>query len=96
MFLIRLVLFWRPLYKTVMDSSPVREPGDAMRRLGDHELLEEIATGGMGIVSRARQVSLNRIVALKMIRDSQLATTNAVKRIWCRFSSSANWRASSC
>jgi eukaryotic-like serine/threonine-protein kinase len=34
----------------------------------------------MGIVYRARQVSLNRIVALKMIRDSQLATPNAVKR----------------
>jgi serine/threonine-protein kinase len=67
-----------------------------MRRLGDYELLEEIARVGIGIVYRARPVSLNRIVALKMIRDSQVATTNAVKRIWCRFSSSANWRASSC
>ena len=54
--------------------------GKLLGELGDYELLEEIGRGGQGVVFRARQKSLNRNVALKVIGLGQWATPAHLKR----------------
>jgi tRNA A-37 threonylcarbamoyl transferase component Bud32 len=73
----RLERLARPL-RNGLGGAPL--PGTTLPYFGDYELLEVIGHGGMGVIYKARQVGLNRTVALKMIRSAHLATDEDVKR----------------
>lgn len=61
-------------------SPALRLPGTLVPYFGDYEILEELGVGGMGVVYKARQTKLNKIIAIKMIKAGHLAGDEEVRR----------------
>lgn len=72
---LRLALF--PADSPDASAPPPTPTGLSSRYFGNYELLGELARGGMGVVYRARELGLNRMVALKMVQSHALLSDEA-------------------
>ncbi len=75
-------------YSETEESSSFRVPRLPFT-MGDYELVEEVGRGGMGVVYRARQLSLNRTVAIKMIQENRTASSENRQRFLAEAEASA-------
>ena len=80
-------------FQTADETVPFSPKNEAAaftgQRFGEYDLIEEIARGGMGVVYKARQRSLNRICALKMIMSGELAAGDEIQRFLSEAESAA-------
>jgi WD40 repeat protein/tRNA A-37 threonylcarbamoyl transferase component Bud32 len=70
----------RPLVAAALTAELPSSSSDGPTSFGDYELLNEIGRGGQGVVYRARQKKLNRLVALKTIPLGHLTSADRLKR----------------
>ncbi len=66
--------------RSALGPHPSGAPAQPPRTVGDFEILGELGRGGMGVVYKAHQVRLDRLVALKMIRAADMASEAEVQR----------------